>query len=250
MATRRLGRLASHLDTATAGAEEGSAPRLLSDRQVRVPPPPLPTPPRSASRSPGSQVRQFIADGVLALPVDDLPPEFHRHIHAQGEQLHQAGENPGDGIFPGIPELGDVMRTPTVSGALESLLGPGWSMATHRHMHVNIPAGGNDQGLHKDSQRTKPPLHPPRSIFIFYVPRGATVQMGPTAVVPGGQFVSADDQDWSAVNEDAANLGPGLRRTKPTAPLEQGTIFLAHHGVIHGATARLEDDDGHPWRPM
>ena len=69
-------------------------------------------------------------------------------------------------------------------------------------------------------------------------------------MVPGGQFVSADDQDWSAVNEDAANLGPGLRRTKPTAPLEQGTIFLAHHGVIHGATARLEDDDGHPWRPM
>lgn len=193
-------------------------------------------------------VRRFIADGILALPVDDLPAEVHRAIHEHGWRLHKDGTNPGDGIYHEIPELEQLLATSTVSGALTSLLGPGWTMASHRHMHTNIPAGGNNQSLHKDSQRTKPPLHRPRSLFIFYVPRGATVQMGPTAVVPSGHFVSADDQDWTAVNDDARNLGPGLRRTLPTAPLEQGTIFLAHHGVIHGATARLEDDKGHPWR--
>ena len=212
----------------TAEAAEAPPLRLLTDHQLRT----------------------FIADGVLALPVNDLPPDFQKIIHAKGEELHVAGTNPGDGIFPQIEELGDLMGTPTVSGALTSLLGPGWSMASHRHMHVNVPAGGANQSLHKDSQRTKPPHHRPRSLFIFYVPRGATVQMGPTAVVPGGQFVSADNQDWSGVNQDAENMGKGLKRTVPTAPLEQGTIFLAHHGVIHGATARLEDDQGHPWRPM
>lgn len=196
------------------------------------------------------QVRRFIAEGVLALPVTDLPQELHRLIHSKGEALNDGGENPGDGIFDAVPELSELLAAPSVGGALTSLLGEGWSMASHRHMHTNIPAGGADQSLHKDSQRTKPSLHRPRSLFIFYVPRGATAQMGATAVVPGSPYVSVDSQDWSVANESPANLGPGLYKTKLTAPLDQGTIVLAHHGIIHGATARLEDDKGHPWRPM
>ena len=225
---RRLEQLTKHLFASSSAAVQPDAEelRLLSD----------------------DEVRRFIAEGILALPVDDLPPAVHRAIHEHGARLHEAGKNPGDGIYHEIPELAQVMDTKSVRGALTSLLGEGWTIASHRHMHTNIPAGGKDQGLHKDSQRTKPPLHRPRSLFIFYVPRGATVQMGPTAVVPSGQYVSADDQDWSAVNRDASYLGAGLRRVVPTAPLEQGTIFLAHHGVIHGATARLQDDQGHPWR--
>lgn len=199
------------------------------------------------------QVREFIANGVLSLPVADLPVALHRAIHAKGEALNDAGKNPGDGIYKGpdgIAELDDLLSAPSVLGALTSLLGAGWAMASHRHMHTNVPAGSPDQQLHKDSQRTKPSPHRPRSLFIFYVPRGATVQMGATAVVNGSPFVSTDQQDWGVVNEAVENLGPGLVKTQLVTPVEQGTIVLAHHGIIHGASARLEDDLGHPWRPM
>jgi hypothetical protein len=238
---QRLGQLSRHLGAGVASSTAGASPAPPEQAQEQATQ-------QEVRLLSDEDVRRFIADGVLALPVDDLPQAVHRAIHEHGAHLHQAGQNPGDGIYHEIPELAQLMDTQSVRGALTSLLGEGWTMASHRHMHTNIAAGGNDQGLHKDSQRTKPPLHRPRSLFIFYVPRGATVQMGPTAVVPSGHFVSADDQDWSAVNEDARNLGAGLRRVLPTAPLEQGTIFLAHHGVIHGATARLQDDQGHPWR--
>jgi hypothetical protein len=141
-----------------------------------------------------TQVRQFIATGYLSLPVKDLPQSFHNLIHAKGQEVHEHGtvdggsigtHQPGNLIFPLIPELGGVMRSGTVKGALDSLLGTGWAMAAHRHMHTNIPAGGADQQFHKDSQRDKPSLHRARQVFVFYVPRGATVQMGATGIVPG-----------------------------------------------------------------
>lgn len=244
MAATRLRAVSAHL---AAGGEVGVVERPHRGR---------PDQPRLLT---DAQVRQFIATGYLSLPVDDTAPSVHRLIHAKGQEINEHGtvdgnpigtHQPGNDIFPVIPELGDIMCGGTVKGALNSLVGAGWSMAAHRHMHGNIAAGNPDQSFHKDSQRQKPSLHRPRQIFVFYVPRGATLQMGATGIVPGSQFVSADEQDWSGVNVSPAKLSEGFHEVKLTTPLDCGTVVLAHHGMIHRASARLKDDQGHPWRPM
>eukprot|EP01047_Picozoa_sp_COSAG01_P078546 COSAG01_NODE_14557_length_1438_cov_2.136669_1_plen_297_part_00 len=172
-----------------------------------------------------AQVRRFIATGYLSLAVDDTAQSVHALVHRKGQEIHEHGtvngqpvgtHQPGNDIFPLIPELADVMCGGTVRGALDSLLGEGWSVAAHRHMHGNIPRGNPDQQLHKDSQRGKPSLHRPRQIFAFYVPRGATLQMGPTGVVPGSHLVSADAQDWTGVNAAPSQLCAGFEEVKLT----------------------------------
>jgi hypothetical protein len=172
-----------------------------------------------------AQVRRFIATGYLSLAVDDTAQSVHALVHRKGQEIHEHGtvngqpvgtHQPGNEIFPLIPELADVMCGGTVRGALDSLLGEGWSVAAHRHMHGNIPRGNPDQQLHKDSQRGKPSLHRPRQIFAFYVPRGATLQMGPTGVVPGSHLVSADAQDWTGVNAAPSQLCAGFEEVKLT----------------------------------
>ena len=132
------------------------------------------------------------------MPVTGLPTEVHSSIYEQAlalnpedyerEDLLRYGR-PGDRIYPLIPQLGDVIRSPSVAGALTSILGHGWRLGCHRTLHE----GGSAQGIHKDTQRDKPLLPPARFCFVFYYPNGATREMGATAVFPGVRaYVSVD----------------------------------------------------------
>ena len=121
-------------------ASEESAPTLLSD----------------------AQVREFIVRGVLTLPVSDLSPEFHRELHAESERMFDKGIALGNDIFPGIAGLKDVMESRTVRGALTSLLGEGYAMHPHRHMHNSSSQG--EQTFHKGVHHHFP-LHNGAGIF-------------------------------------------------------------------------------------
>jgi hypothetical protein len=122
--------------------------------------------------------------------VTGLPSELHASIYEratnpdaldfQRPDLLRFGRE-GDRIYPLIPELSDVIGSPSVSGALTSLLGRGWRLGCHRTLH----GGGGAQGIHKDTQRDKAVLPPVRFCFVFYYPAGAAEEMGPTAVFPG-----------------------------------------------------------------
>jgi len=128
--------------------------------------------------------------GFLVVPVTGLPSELHASIYERATDpdaldyerpdLLRYGRG-GDRIYPLIPELGDVIRSPAVSGALTSLLGRGWRLGCHRTLH----GGGDAQGIHKDTQRDKAVLPPVRFCFVFYYPAGAAKEMRPTAVFPG-----------------------------------------------------------------
>ena len=48
--------------------------------------------------------------------------------------------------FPAIPEIGDVMDSSTVRGAITSVMGEGFVMHAHRHLHAS---GKGDQGWYK-----------------------------------------------------------------------------------------------------
>eukprot|EP01052_Picozoa_sp_SAG31_P012452 SAG31_NODE_729_length_12511_cov_7.059293_5_plen_159_part_00 len=127
-------------------------------------------------------MQRFVVDGFLVLALEDFDPSFHRKIYDDARSIFErsgrasggvgarALQNSND-IYPTIPEIGDVMGGPTVAGALESVLGPGYQMNGHRHMH-NSPLGQKSQTFHKDSQRNKPPSQFTNSVFIFYYPGG------------------------------------------------------------------------------
>ena len=72
--------------------------------------------------------------------------------------------------FPAIPEIGDVMDSSTVRGAITSVMGEGFVMHAHRHLHAS---GKGDQGWHKDSywglRRMR--HHRPRWCMVLYFVR-------------------------------------------------------------------------------
>jgi hypothetical protein len=76
--------------------------------------------------------------------------------------------------------------------------------------------------------------------------------MGPTEIVPSSQFLSADDQDWSAVNEAPEKLAPNATTIKLTSPAHQPVAVISHHAMIHRGCGRLADENENtsPWRPM
>eukprot|EP01048_Picozoa_sp_COSAG05_P019908 COSAG05_NODE_3245_length_2213_cov_2.007569_1_plen_583_part_00 len=258
-AERRLRDLTSHLaHHAPAPATAGARPPQNAgvSAAVRLPPRQLLS---------DAQVRSFLADGFLMLPLGDGDDDVHSDIHRDAHRLFKAnggvGGGVGNNIYPAIAPLDRVLHSPVIDGALTSLLGPGYSTAAHRYMH-NSRVGGT-QALHKDSQRGKPSMHRPRSCFVFYYPAGCTEKMGCTAVLPLSHLLSADKQDWDAINGaspeqtghavqvNAAALGRGVEERPLTAAARRGVAVLAHHGIIHRALGRLEQEsEAHPWRPM
>ena len=112
----------------------------------------------------------------------------------------------------------------------------------------------------QDEQRWPAEHHRLRSVIIFYVPGGCTLEMGPTAIIPEGHLLSRDVGDWGPLAEEiktagtATTLAPALREIKLTAPKGQPTAVLLHHSMFHRGTARMVDEDGEPLeervRPM
>jgi hypothetical protein len=149
---------AAEVDVARTGAPTATRPpKLLNDNALR----------------------QFITEGFLILPLsEDLSPEFHATVHEQVENL--AGQAAiGNNIFPAIPALGDVLASPTVNGALCSVLGHDYALHAHRALHrADRP---EEQGFHKDGQEGHGPHrhHRPRWAMIMYVrlPKQITLQL-------------------------------------------------------------------------
>ena len=114
-----------------------------------------------------------------------------------------------------------MLATPTVRGALTSVLGPEYAMHAHRALHVS---GNGDQGFHKDTPEGGGPVKHmrPRWCMIMYYPAGATLEMGPTCILPGGQYFSTDPDKWGQVAE-SMGAALGLSEFKVTTPLSQGT---------------------------
>jgi hypothetical protein len=203
-----------------------------------------------------AQVAEFLAVGFLSLPVNDVDPGIHARLHAQSQRSWrlsggEGGAGLGNNVWPALPDLGPVLRSATVHGACTSLLGAHYTMSAHRHMHDSSRQG--DQTYHKDTQRWPVLVHRPRTIYMFYVPAGATLSMGPTAVIPGSHLMSVDRADWSGLHDgsDLSSLFPGAVEHKLTAPAHSGVAVLLHHSLFHRGTARLcPESPAEPWRPM
>ena len=133
-------------------------------------------------------MRRFIVDGYLQVQAD-IPAKIHDRIRSRIDAVLAGKGNPGDDILPHVPEIGQVFDSPSVRGALTSLLGPGYAIHPHRHCH-DLGPGGSGQHWHKDDYVGDRNVrhHRFRWVMAFYYPQDVSADMGPTAVVPGRQF--------------------------------------------------------------
>eukprot|EP01050_Picozoa_sp_SAG11_P018435 SAG11_NODE_2782_length_2978_cov_2.284126_3_plen_192_part_00 len=115
-----------------------------------------------------SQVQEFIERGVVVVtPSFGDGDQLHRDVierldcsrgadapDAAGESNVEGGQVVG--VLPpqwgselsGVPELQCIFDHPTVRGALTSLVGEGYLLNPHHHIHLRLP-GAADQGWHK-----------------------------------------------------------------------------------------------------
>ena len=142
-------------------------------------------------------MRDYIANGYVVLKTTQ-PPEVHQAIYDKTEEVFSEAGNPGNNVLPRVPELRHVFDDPAIRGALTSILGTEYAMHSHRHPHVNRP-GAKAGGWHKDSYwgYYKVRCHRTRWAMIFYYPQDVTLTNGPTAVIPGTQYLMKRAEDES-----------------------------------------------------
>ena len=153
-----------------------------------------------------AQMAAYVRDSSITLTAA-YPAPFHRVIYDEIESVLETEGNPGNNILPRIPLLQDILDHPAVVGALTSILGPGYYLYPHRFCHFN-PPGSEGQTLHKDSLTRR--QHRTRWVIVMYYPQDVTMEMGPTAVVPGSHYNNTepdpDDELSSAVEAGAVSI--------------------------------------------
>jgi HEAT repeat protein len=169
-----------------------------------------------------AEVQRFIAHGFLCLKTE-LPARYHQRIYDRVDALTaaQPPRGPGNNLPAMIPELSALFEDPVVTGALTSVLGPGYLMLPHRALHNN-PPGSEAQRCHKDSywgytQRVR--NHRSRWAMIMYVPQDTPAERGPTGVIPGSQY-QTQRPDETQMQEVAAAL-------------PEGGFLLIHYDIWH-----------------
>lgn len=208
-----------------------------------------------------AQMRDYLRQGFAILPGTDIPAAVHEQIYQRCKEVE--GENPGNDILAKLPGLQQVFDTPLVSGALRSVLGSGYAIHRHRHLHSSSTT---DQFFHKDSHwgMNRMRHHRPRLCMVLYYPHAVADAAGPTAIVPGSSYLEmplgAEDQDRlssahrndnytvrdHAVAETVGRIGAELAELKLT--VLGGSCVLMSYDMFHRGTRRLAEEAD--WRCM
>ena len=201
----------------------------------------------------------FIRDGYLSLR-SDLPPDFHERMFTALDDLEEGGPRGHNNLLPCVPELSRMLAEPAVSGALASILGPGYYLHFHRHDHFNFP--GDAQPLHKDGDNHSHyavdglrRMHRTRFAMLFYYPQDTPLEKGPTGIVPRSHYLprralEAARHELHQFNQRArrevqAEFGAAIYASKAAqaALRERLARFRAENPAIFEELAKLDQ----PW---
>lgn len=197
------------------------------------------------------QVRRFIADGFLVLD-SGMDADFHSRVTETLEFSSKVESlRLGDNLVPRIPQLQKLLESPTVCGAVSSLLGPDFAWTPHRFPHNSEPLGetfdestfdpfanqpqmgkGSRSGSawHQDghSKAARSRWHTFRAINVFYFPHDTPLEMGPTRLLAG------------------THLYATLRSSVPSQvvhqPMKSGSVIVADFDIGHAGTPNRTDD--------
>ena len=132
-----------------------------------------------------ARMQHFIDQGYVTLQTA-LPRSYHDELYATLDRVIAAEGNPGNNLLPRIPQVARILDDPNVTGALISILGPGYTMHAHRYCHVNTP-GRQPTRIHTDSPEDF--FHRDRWALLFYYPQDTPARAGADRR-PAGQPVS------------------------------------------------------------
>ena len=157
------------------------------------------------------QVQRFIADGFIELQ-SDLASDFHASVTEElSFALKHESRWLGDNLVPRVPILEELLESPVLTGALQSLLGPEFAWTPHRFPHNSEPIGRDPATIKFDPFENQPAMgegsisgsgwhqdghskggrsrwHTCRAINVFYFPHDTPIQMGPTRLLAGSHL--------------------------------------------------------------
>jgi hypothetical protein len=165
----------------------------------------------------------FIRDGYVVVQPE-LDADFHQHVFDSIDHVFEAEGNPGNNLMARISAIGKVWSDPAVDGAMQSILGRGYYMHPHRHCHYR-PPGGEGQTLHKDGFSKR--RHRTRWTLAMYYPQETTLEMGPTALVPGSHYFNTEEA--------------GTARDEMALPVPAGSVAIVDYDIWHRGTANVSD---------
>ena len=226
-----------------------------------------------------AQLVAYLEEGFVVLHSSELDDAFHDRMYQAACQtygLARGANSEGvpphiaviaDNLRPRIPEVATLLETPSISGAIESVLGQDWEIYPHDFIHESSDRG---QGFHQDgnlpwNDRGHYRCHRPEWAMLFYYPQETTLASGPTEVLPGTQYWTTDyelpdekwhrgdpvghnltqaDKDVSAAERQAIHLQRavdsfGATDLVPTRiELPKGSLVLASYDLAHRGTGR------------
>ncbi len=168
-------------------------------------------------------MQRFIRDGY-ALVEPGLDSGFHRAVFDSIENVFETEGNPGNNLMARIPAIKKVWDDPAAHGALESILGQNYYMHPHRHCHYRPPRS-EGQTLHKDGFSRR--RHRTRWVLAMYYPQDTTLEMGPTAFVPGSHYYNTAEA--------------GAAREEMALPVPAGSVAIVDYDIWHRGTANRSD---------
>ena len=168
-------------------------------------------------------LQDFIVRGYHVIEPT-VPAAYHEAILEQLRE-REAGGLGGQALADAVP-LDELWADPAVEGALTSVFGHRWALDHHRHVHQHGPGAGA-QTAHKDgAMRGRPRAHRPRLGLVMYYPQAVDESMGPTAILPGSQYLlDKNDAEWPEIKLTCA----------------AGTVVITHYDTFHRATENVSD---------
>ena len=223
---------------------------------------------------------QFLDLGYHIVDSSDIPESTHDRLFEAAVDIHQRRSelsNPiasleaiADNLHVQIPLLNDVLENHCLDGALSSVLGSNYFRYGHSFVHQS---GAYDQTYHKDSPlpwvtRGGVRSHRPNWAMVFYYPQAVTLDMGPTAILPGTQYWNVNREgtgrtegedrfDGTLRPEDMHRMTEAERTCfferqvrefdRHVRPLQlelpKGSLVLVHFDLFHRGTRSVSDNE-------
>ena len=205
----------------------------------------------STIRLSDEQMRRFICDGVLLL--DSVPDAgLHQTILDKVQYVNTHDSDVRNNILPRVSELQQIIDSPTIKGALQSILGDDYMLSPHRLSVPSEPLAPEERNLELSGDENGPPVgegsrsftiwhkdkldhtryHVPRFLFLFYFPQDTPVERGPTRVIPGSHYydqITDADHAFAYVPDQ----------------VKAGSCLLAAIDIEHAGMTNLTDQTRH-----